>query len=412
MKYLFTTGLIILFILGAKAQSDFRDGYIIHNNNDTVNGFINYKGNKANAKKCIFREDMQSENQTFTPDEIKGYRFTDSKYYVSKIVNEGNKKEQVFLEYLIDGIVDIYYYRDEQGDHYFVDDGNDNLLELTTERKEVIVNNTRYINENKRYIGLLKSVFKDSPSIYQKVDNVDLNHKSLVTIAHDYHNEICIDEECIIYEKKIPKIKNAYGLIIGLNIMSFIEIYDFPAELYYLRNNDFGYKILPSIGVYYKMNIPYINERLYIQYEGTYSRMRLTTNSSIIEPIYSWTIINDITLIQNVFNNVCLVKYEFPNGKIKPTMHIGGFAGYYFKTDYERNREVIFAWGDTKSKDQINDSPFEKFDYGINCGAGLKIHYKNDKELFLDLRYQRGFGLLKQFNTNTFLMNLGFQIGK
>lgn len=31
-------------------------------------------------KKCIFRKDINSENQIFTPEEIKGYRFTNGKY--------------------------------------------------------------------------------------------------------------------------------------------------------------------------------------------------------------------------------------------------------------------------------------------------------------------------------------------
>jgi hypothetical protein len=42
--------------------------------------------------------------------------------------------------------------------------------------------------------------------------------------------------------------------------------------------------------------------------------------------------------------------------------------------------------------------------------VGVKSFYMKDKELFLDLKYKRGFGLADQLNTNTFLLNLGIQI--
>jgi biotin synthase-related radical SAM superfamily protein len=43
------------------------------------------------------------------------------------------------LEYLINGIVDIYYYRDDNGEHYLVDNGSGDLLELKNEEKEIII---------------------------------------------------------------------------------------------------------------------------------------------------------------------------------------------------------------------------------------------------------------------------------
>lgn len=412
MKYLFTTGFIFISILALEAQSDFRDGYFMNNNSDTIYGLIDYKGNKANSKKCIYREDTNSENQVFTPDQIKGYRFTNSKFYVSKFVDKENETEQLFLEYLINGIIDIYYYRDNKGEHYLVDNGSDNLYELKNEEKEIIIDNARYVKESKEYIGILKVTFKESPLISKRVENIGLNHKSLINIAHDYHKEVCTDEECIIYEKKLPEIKSTYGIVVGLNGISISQTGEFTDEFYYLRNSQFGFEIYPSIGFYYKVNIPFVNERLYFQYEGTYSRVNITTSNSYIEPEYNMNYLNHISLTQNAYNNLCIIKYEFPKGKIRPTFQIGGFAKYFFKTDYDRNREVQFSWGDTYFTNKTNDSPFAKFDFGINLGAGLRSIYLNDKELFLDFRYQRGFGLLQGLNTNTFLINIGFQIGK
>jgi len=190
------------------------------------------------------------------------------------------------------------------------------------------------------------------------------------------------------------------------------ECSNFSNEHNYLNNSNFGFVTFPSIGLFYKENLSNANERLFFQYEGTYSHMNLATSNSYIEPVNNLTVLNDITLKLNSFNNLAFLKYEFPKGKIKPSFQIGGFAKYFFKTEYNRKHEQKFSWGDTYFTDQMSDSPFSKIDVGINCGIGLKSNYMKDKEVFLDFRYQKGFGLIKGFNTNTFSINLGFQIGK
>ena len=413
MRYLITTGFIVfLSIIRLNAQSDFRDGYIIGNDNDTIYGLLDYKGNKANAKKCIYRKDINSLDQIFTPEEIKGYRFADSKYYVSKSFKTGKETKQLFLEYLINGIVDIYYYRDDNGEHYLVDMGHDELYELKNEEKEVIIDNTRYITKSNAYIGILKALFRESPSISKRVENIALDHKSLIKVAHDYHYEVCTDQECIIYEKKLPEIRNTFGVVVGLNGLLISQINEYPEDLYYLTNSQFGFKIYPSIGLYYKVNMPFINERIYFQYEGTYSRLHVKTSNSFIEPIYNMNYLNDISVTQNAFNNLGYIKYEFPKGKIRPAFHLGAFVNYFFKTNFNRNLEVKFSWGDTYFTSQSKDSPFMKLDFGVNVGIGLSTNYLNDKELLLDFRYQRGFGWLNALNTNMFIVNAGFQIGR
>ncbi len=194
--------------------------------------------------------------------------------------------------------------------------------------------------------------------------------------------------------------------------MAVVQTGGFGEDLYYLDNSHFGFNIYPSIGMYYKVNMPGESERLYFQYEGTYSFIDLTTSNVYVEPLYNMTFYNDINWTQNIFNNVVLLKYEFPNGKIKPTFQIGGFIRYSFISKYTKNLHVINSLGNTYNKSQTDDSPFSKFDYGINCGIGFISTYINEKELFLDIRYQRGFGIVQHLNTNSLTINVGFQIGK
>lgn len=415
MKKIILLGLILLFnAIQLIAQSDFRNGYIINNQNDTIIGLIDYKGNKASAHKCTFRKSIKADNQIFTPKQIKGYRFIDSKYYISKAVDLDNETKQIFLEYLIDGVVDIFYYRDN-GEHYLVSDDSDKLHELVSEEKEILTNGKKYSKVSKKYLGVLKAAFKESPSINKRVDNISLTHKSLIKITRDYHTEVCSTEGCIIYEKKLPKIKNTFGVIIGMNSLSITESDKFDEVYhYYMKNLDFGIINYISVGIFYKVNLRFLNERTFIQYEGTYSKLNLSASNSYTKIVGSMTYLDDITMSFNSFSNMAMIKYEFPKGKIRPTYQFGFFYDRFLKPESNRNTDVLHSWGDINYSNNYTTKsfigPFKNFDFGVSLGVGVKSFYMKDKELFLDLKYKRGFGLADQLNTNTFLLNLGIQI--
>ncbi len=335
-----------------------------------------------------------------------------AKYYVSKIIDEDQREKHLFLEYLINGIIDVYYYRDDKGDHYFIEDANNQLSKLKNEEKEIFEDNKRYVKDSKEYIGLLKYTFRESPSISKKAEYIDLNHKSLIKISEEYHKEVCAEEECIVYEKKLPKRKSTFGIIAGLNGMFISQVRDLPEDLYFLKESQFGLTVFPSIGFYYKQRMPFINERLYFQYEGTYAHLKLSTNHSFIEPVYKMNYLNEVSYTQNMIHNLGYLKYEFPRGKFRPTFQFGGFANYFFNTNYHRDLEVLFSWGDTYLEAETEDNPFLKMNYGVNLGVGIKSFYMKDREIFVDLQYKRGFGLIESINTNRVTINLGLQLGK
>lgn len=414
MKHLIIV--LFLFSFGATellSQSDFRNGFIINNNNDTIYGLIDYRGNKANSRKCTYRADILSQDQVFTPDDISVYRFIDSKYYISKLVKSGDEEKKLFLEYLINGIVDIFYYRDKKGEHYFVDNNSGQLHELMVDGDVMIVDNKSYVQPEK-YKWQLKAIFKDSPVITKKIEGVNLNQKSLVRISQEYHNEVCSDQECIIYEKKITKLKAnlSYGALLGLNMLSISTLIESDRPDY-LTNSQFGINFLPSVGVFLKLNIPRVNEKISLQYEGQVSYMDLSTTNYFLDPSNFRGHTNEISFSQTTFNNSLSLKYEFPKGKIRPTFQVGFFTNYTLASKYHRSleeqSEIISSIHFTKEYD---DSPFSGKVGGLNLGFGLKKFVFNDKEMFIDFRYQPGIGLYGGWVSNYYIVNIGLQIGK
>jgi len=408
-----TCSLILLLLCFSKtySQNDYRSGYIINNSNDTIYGFINYKGNKANAMKCVFKKEENSEEQEFSPNDIKAYRFINNKFYVSKLLTS-NSNEKLFLEMLIDGIVDIYYYRDNKGEHYLIDNGDGKLYELRNDEREVIINEQKYKRRSNEYIGMLKYFFSKAPALSKEIENTTLNHKSLINITQKYHKQICTNEECIVYEKKLPKKKALWGPILGLNITNVSVVNNFTDDYYYLRNSHFQTAIYPSIGLFYNNNLFYWNERLNFQYEITYRRVNLESSGSFIGKSTGINYLNDIKLIQKSINNTFILEYEFTNYKIRPSIQLGGFLNYYFSNDYKRNLVALLNNNDVFFTEKYTKYPFSNYDYGVNIGVGFKGKLFNKKDFFVDMRYQRGMGLLKNINTNSYSINIGVKISK
>ena len=113
---------MVLCIGSVQAQRDYRKGYIITNRQDTIYGWIDYRGDIRNSKVCSFKKTENDQATEYSPSDILAYRFIDSKFYVSKNVGTADAPNQVFLEYLVNGLANLYYFRDENSnDHYYIE---------------------------------------------------------------------------------------------------------------------------------------------------------------------------------------------------------------------------------------------------------------------------------------------------
>lgn len=84
-------------------------GYIVTNENDTISGTLDLRTSSVNSRQCTFRAMGERDFKTYSPGEVKAYRFEDDgTLYVSRNVEVDGKKREVFLEYLVKGIVSLY----------------------------------------------------------------------------------------------------------------------------------------------------------------------------------------------------------------------------------------------------------------------------------------------------------------
>jgi hypothetical protein len=312
MKKICLISIIIINTMGLIAQRDLKPGYIITNNGDTVFGQIDYQGDSYNAGCCYFLRQNTSESVKYLPGEIKAYQIVDGKYYVSRKVKINEKEMEVFLEFLVNGKLDLYYYPD---DYYFIEKDDKELHILENTEKIVYakmtvnqINDMMYIRQNKEYIGVLGAYMNDCPAITKEIYTSRLEQKDLIKIVTDYHNLVCPGEQCTVYSKQPPHFTLKIGLNAGYSYF-FNELTDLNTEQS-VYDNATGY----TTGIQLDMGSKGTYERFYSSIIFDYAEYK--TNFKVISN-------SDFEFNARIILLGAGLNYKYPRYKLKPTVGIG-----------------------------------------------------------------------------------------
>lgn len=382
-------------------QKHFLPGYIISHDNDTTYGLIDYRGDARNSRQCVFKEEKKADPVVFGPADLKAYRFIDSKYFISKTVPLNDQHELVFVEYLVDGIADLYCYRNIVDDHYYIEIEHGKLIELTNEEEKIHIEGKGwYLRNTNKHIGILKSTFADCWEIQPEINHAELTHKSLINITRDYHNYACKDGKCIIYQKQLPLFHMEAAPFIGFNIskMNFKK-----HDLY--QSFDFRTAFYPAAGISLNTSLPRLNEKISLQTNAEYGNYYFFATRDFN---HSDIIYYDDVHIHSAYLLVSgSLKYTYPTGNLRPTFNIGVGIQRTMFSESKRIREVEYNY--TVNSYEYHDVPMAKNVVGGTGGIGLKYNYTDKWAFFLNGIYNLLFG-----NTpyaQTIIKSFGIQAG-
>lgn len=266
-------GLLLLLLLSnllVVGQNDFRKGKIIKTNNDSVVGLVKYKGDIKNALSCTFKNDSDL-IEDFKPGEIKGYQFKSGKFYVSKYAKIGLKTTPLFAEYLVEGKKNLYFIRDKDGFHFFIDFRSDTIQEVFYETRSIYIDGVYYKEETTSHKNLLKSYFREAPSIFPQIDRLEKpDFHNMIKLTKDYHHIACSDS-CIVYYKRSKR-----------HIFS-IEPQFGTANYSKLLDDSYGSNSMSQNGVMIYFWMPRANEKLYFKTGFSYSKFDIDNKSSLLK---------------------------------------------------------------------------------------------------------------------------------
>jgi len=346
LVFLFTDRLI-------NAQTDFKPGYIIKNSGDTLYGEIDYRGDRLMGRVCKFKNTDISIID-YSPNDILEYRFINGKYYVSRELN-GSK---VFLEYLIHGKINIYYIRNKDGDLYYLDKEDVKLSKVPYKEGFKYVDDKKVYYESKHHFGILDYYMHDAPEFQPRIQQVKKpEHQSLISLVENYHNLVCKEEKCIIYEKRLPILKisfEAFGGVIKYN----------------------GYnKFLSESGGYLFIWAPRTNEKLFFKTGISYHQ---TSEEGMVFKKYRFPI--QIQYIFRAYNIQPKISggVNFWSAKLDDFKGIGHTICLNAGLNYEIFKSVSLSTSFNTDYTPISnlivfDLKFDIVSYSINCGLFIDL---------------------------------------
>ncbi len=368
--------LVTIFMSVSPILAQFRSGYIIENNNDTIYGSIKFEGSIINSAQCKFMSLSDSTAHVYYPGEIKAFRFNEGKYFISREIQVNDKMQMVFLEWLIKGKASILTYSPMRSTRYFLLTESDSLNELLNTTKNIEKGLSTFIVQKHEYIGTLKYQFKDCPSIYEDVESIALASNQLIKIAKEYNDKTCPGEKCIIYEDKNRKVKLQAGLSLSY-IYSQLNLNNGTAEKVSLSK---------SMGVGLDINVtnlpllpPKFSVSSQIMYYGIMYRYE--------SPVLSW--MDEKRLYHIDYLRIPFqLNYKLLYKKFTPYVSLGFTADVRFGYKPFDKYLVDFI---THNIYRDSKTVIKSFQTGLNTGFGIQYQLSNYAIIKMKFDYEHGF---------------------
>ncbi len=152
------------------AKKDFKDGFIITLENDTLYQQIADRSEKKNYSSCITKKN--GEIVEYKPSDIKGFGIINDKFYSSQI------KDDSFVELIFQSDINVYkskdhFYLQKNGKIYFLESNKNDL--------------TIYREKNHQWKGIIIFLTSDCENFSDNLNSkIKLNEEELINLFELY----------------------------------------------------------------------------------------------------------------------------------------------------------------------------------------------------------------------------------
>lgn len=353
------------FLLG---QSNFKGGYIINNELDTVHGLLDDRSDRRNSTFVRFKKTVDANIQKYFPKDLIGYKVGNKKYLSKNLSHEAfiNGVPTAFAQVINIGIINFYLWKDRSiGEHIYVEK-NKVIRELTNETKEVYLDGRAYRKATNEYRQTLKKLTSDCPEELHP-DHIEFTKKAISDYITIYNN--CKGGE----NYKASQVNNKTTLKTSVFIgAGFSSITATGQSAKFIETNT---RITPSAGVGLHANVPNINNRILVDIFVEYQQKGASAIS------------NNIQFDLHYINLTPGISFNYPKGRIRPVLGAGFVIGFLLnkKTAYKS----ISASGETE---RIFDRPNYRntevgYELGFQGRAGIEYVLNNQHSILINIKY-------------------------
>lgn len=318
-----------LYVQSIFAQADFRPGYIVNINRDTIQGFILYSEGNQKFTRCYFKTSLQQPETKYTPADIVGYRLKNDSYFsVRSVKMDLETKEQFFAEILVQGRATLFKILDR----FYLEDNQQNIFPLEQTSREVVQDNKRFLRTDRKYLGILNWKFSDCAKMKRQINDVTLHEREL-TIAFEKYNS-CFNQQTTSFKDQKPWTRHAVGVASGVIFTNL----DVDGLASFIDSKKFKHDTGMAIGLRYTISSPRISEKFSMNVGFTFQKashksdMRTSDTRDIVSMQY------------NAFRIPVSVTYNFSalNRRLAPFLEGGvAFVLYANLKSYWQREEVI-----------------------------------------------------------------------
>lgn len=380
--------LITLISNSIFAQSEFKDGYIITENKDTVRGFVEYTINIKNKNTCSFRETKTGKITQYNSNQIIGYGLWNLQHFISTKIIDSVIIYQGFIEILIRGEVNLLY----GNRHYYLLSNSNELTELINPNKTVI----SPVGDLKVSTGIYKNQIKNALSYRcqnltkRDFERLNYNHSSLINIVEKYHD--CIGSKSIKLNKEFDMLQ----VWIGFSLVSQHTTSNFESSTGSFNGltarpvkSNIAFSIRPSV----LSQLPYVNKKINIGIE--FGQFNYEHSSNFGKMITTSIGSNYTTIIE--FTNrktTTFLRYNYIRNRISLFTDVGLSVNGISNSTVIILREDI---SDAIVKIAKEDLRLKKREVAFCTSIGSMYNMKNRK-LFLQFRHEISSGYVIPVN--------------
>ncbi|AYB32465.1 outer membrane beta-barrel protein [Chryseolinea soli] len=378
MKLFFA--LVLSFIsLGLYAQ-DFKKGFIVTLENDTVPGLLSYREGSKAHRVCSFKASPEQEVVKYEPTQLVGYGFVNDTYFSSKFAEtKDSTSQQVFLELLVKGRVSLYKY-----DYFFFmeKEGDDHLHKIIRRDMAFERNGLVYKQKSTTYIGVVKTLLNDCQELKGEMENIGFNEQSLARLVEKYNR--CMGASLAVPKAQKRWFKGGIGLVAGV-VQSRLHMTSEFGWNEYLAGT-YPVSTAPVVGATFSMSSPRINERLAVLVEARFLKSSYVLHKETVSVVTTQRGNSSIDISQ--LHIPVGIRYTFTSQKVAPFFDVGFSTGFFLNKKATTQRELQYP----NTSPQVfpeEDLPLKSRQSGLWGGIGMVFSIHPHWNSFVELRYEK-----------------------
>jgi len=379
MKHVFLTALLCLTaLLTTKGQGDFRPGYYITLQHDSISVLVDYRSERVSSKRFTYKEGKHSPKKHFYPDEILAYGFNTGKRFTTQTITETRgTPTTVFMEHIVDGKMSLFQYQET----FFV--FKDTLYRLTRPfERQSSTPEKRGILTKKLYIGILNHLLSECNLSAVKTN---YNETQITNLVQNYNR--CKGASGVLYKAKLPKSKIHWQLFAGY------EIAKTKTELPY----SFIKSSSPLFGATVDLSAPRIFDKLAVTLETSFTK-KLYQGYSVHNPSQTFTVRRDHFLNTNLSRIALGLRYSFLKEAFTPYIKAGGSYTIQSRVKYRVLQETEYGDGSVDTEEFTTRYAGKKI-IGLWTGIGINKSVYDRYKVFIEVRFERSVDI---FHPETF----------